>query len=121
MPAFVKTPKDERKWKRAKNAVKRAKKKPQKDFSNRDWGLTTHIFQRIKKSVKFICKAEKLVGGRGDYSNDGDFDQHELKMGIEIEMEHTADKDMAAEIARDHLSEDPKYYTHLKEMEKKYQ
>ena len=32
-------------------------------------------------------------------------------------MEHTDDKDKAAEIAKDHLTEDPKYYTRLAKME----
>jgi hypothetical protein len=38
----------------------------------------------------------------------------ELEMGIEIEMEHTDDKDKAKEIAMDHLWEDPSYYSKLK-------
>ena len=42
----------------------------------------------------------------------------ELDMGIESEMEHTLDKDLAAEIALDHLSEMPDYYTQLEQMEK---
>ena len=43
----------------------------------------------------------------------------ELSMGIKTEMEHTKDKDVAEKIARDHLAEDPKYYSKLKEMESK--
>lgn len=42
-------------------------------------------------------------------------DQYEK--GIEVELEHTEDKGMAAEIARDHLYEDPEYYTKLAKME----
>lgn len=45
-------------------------------------------------------------------------DAQELKWGIEIEMEHTKNPLIAAKIARDHLAEDPKYYTHLRAMEK---
>lgn len=41
-------------------------------------------------------------------------------MGIKVEMEHTSDPDIAKEIALDHLTEDPEYYTHLAEMEEKY-
>ena len=37
----------------------------------------------------------------------------ELKKGIKVEKEHTADIKIAKEIAMDHLVEDPKYYTKL--------
>lgn len=43
--------------------------------------------------------------------------RQELKRGMEVELEHTDDEDMANEIARDHLSELPDYYTRLKKME----
>jgi hypothetical protein len=48
-----------------------------------------------------------------------DYDEEELNMGIEIEMEHTSDPRIARKIALDHLAEFPKYYTALKEMEAK--
>lgn len=41
----------------------------------------------------------------------------ELAMGIETEMEHTDKSEYARAIALDHLFEDPKYYTKLKQME----
>ena len=41
-------------------------------------------------------------------------DPAQLKMGIEIEKEHTSDHALAQKIAMDHLKEDPKYYTKLK-------
>lgn len=37
----------------------------------------------------------------------------QLVRGIEVEMEHTKDAAMAEKIARDHLAEDPDYYTKL--------
>lgn len=43
--------------------------------------------------------------------------EQQLKMGIEIEKEHTDDSEEAAKIALDHLKEDPDYYTKLKKME----
>lgn len=46
-----------------------------------------------------------------------DYDPEQLKMGIEIEKEHTDDIQMAETIAKQHLEEDPKYYTKLKKME----
>lgn len=38
----------------------------------------------------------------------------QLKMGIEVELEHTKSKKVAKKIALDHLAEDPAYYTKLK-------
>ncbi len=42
----------------------------------------------------------------------------EFKKGIAVEMEHTTDRQVAKEIALDHLFEDPKYYTKLSSVEK---
>jgi len=39
--------------------------------------------------------------------------EKQLELGIKVEMEHTNDMNMAEEIAKDHLVEDPNYYTHL--------
>lgn len=44
--------------------------------------------------------------------------EHELKMGIEFEKEHTTDEATAREIALDHLNEFPNYYTALDKMER---
>ena len=41
-------------------------------------------------------------------------DAEQLNIGIEVEKEHTDDEKLAEEIARDHLAEDPHYYTKLK-------
>lgn len=41
----------------------------------------------------------------------------EFKKGIQTEMEHTTDREMAKEITLDHLFEDPKYYTKLATVE----
>ena len=43
--------------------------------------------------------------------------QKELQKGIEVELEHTKDREKAKEIAMDHLFEDPKYYQKLKKIE----
>ena len=44
----------------------------------------------------------------------GEVDPEELKMGIEVEYEHTKDKKIAEKIALDHLAENPHYYSLLK-------
>ena len=38
-------------------------------------------------------------------------------MGMDVEMEHTTDKETAKRIALDHLAEIDDYYTRLKKME----
>jgi hypothetical protein len=61
---------------------------------------------------------EHLKGGMGDGKQDVEFDPEELAMGVEIEKEHTNSALIAKEIAKDHLSEIPDYYSRLKNMEK---
>lgn len=55
--------------------------------------------------------------GEHDFVPDSDFDPSQLKLGIETEKEHTKSELIAKLIAKDHLKEDPKYYTKLKKME----
>ena len=42
----------------------------------------------------------------------------QIKKGVEIEKEHTNDKEKATEIAMDHVSEFPDYYDRIEKMEK---
>lgn len=46
------------------------------------------------------------------------YDPKELKVGTKIEMEHTNNVNVAEKIAKDHLREHPKYYTHFVKWEK---
>ena len=50
MPGFIKTPSDEARWAKAKNAVMKARKKGEKEFTDKDWGLSNSIFQKMKQS-----------------------------------------------------------------------
>ena len=61
---------------------------------------------------------DKIPGGKADKSKPSDFDPEQLRMGIEVEMEHTKNRKLAKEIAMDHLREDPKYYSKLKKVHK---
>jgi len=80
---------------------------------------------RIKSYQQFY--EQKVAGGLSAGMSIEDIAKHhgvkigELKpeydKGIEVEMEHTKDPEIAAEIARDHLYEDPKYYTKLATIE----
>ena len=47
---------------------------------------------------------------------DIDYDKKELKLGIKTELEHTDNKRIATIIAKQHLMEDPKYYSKLKKV-----
>lgn len=62
-------------------------------------------------------KPQKLIGGAADNVPLDTLPQPELKKGIEHEGEHTDDPDIAAEIASDHIVEDPKYYDKLEKLE----
>lgn len=56
------------------------------------------------------------------YSNEYPFTQvdiDQLQKGIEVELEHTTDRNVAAKIALDHLAEISNYYDLLEEMEQK--
>lgn len=63
----------------------------------------------------FGLREDSLPGGKGDETKETQVDPEQLQMGIKVEMEHTHDPDLAKEIAMDHLSEDPHYYSHLKD------
>lgn len=64
-----------------------------------------------------VSKARKRLPG-GHVRDPDDFDAKQLRIGAKHEHEHTSDDDIASEIAMDHLSEDPDYYTKLKQVEK---
>ena len=55
----------------------------------------------LKRTLSVLAKPQEV-------------DPKELKMGIEVEKEHTDNKHAAEKIARDHLAEHPDYYTRLK-------
>lgn len=60
---------------------------------------------------------EQEVGKHNDVP-DEKFDSEQLKIGIDIEKEHTNDIPTRKNIAKDHLNEIPDYYTRLKKLEK---
>jgi len=60
---------------------------------------------------------DKLKGGIADNIPDTKFNKIELKKGQEHEKEHTTDKSIAKEIAKDHITEDPQYYEKIDQIE----
>lgn len=78
---------------------------------------------------KYFIESNLLKGGKSDgmsveqlakkHSLPVDIIEKEIKMGIEVEREHTTDNNIARKIAMDHIFEFPNYYQELKKMEKK--
>lgn len=68
----------------------------------------------LLKTAEEECK-DMIPGGKGDHKDDDDFPKKELAKGRKVEKEHTKSKKKAKEIARDHLTEDKKYYSKLQE------
>lgn len=60
---------------------------------------------------------DRLPGGLADDRTPEDFDPKALARGLKVELEHTSDRDLATEIAMDHLTEDPDYYEKLATIE----
>ena len=74
---------------------------------------------------RLVLGSEALPGGKAKGKKPSDFDPDELAAGIKVEHEHLVGDgyskqeadDIAREIAMDHLSEIPDYYTRLDKME----
>jgi hypothetical protein len=79
------------------------------------------VFQMLDKGLneakEFIpgglSKGMTLAQIADKHKVDLDTLKKEFKKGVNVEMEHTTDVRVAAEIARDHIFEDPKYYDKL--------
>ncbi len=67
---------------------------------------------------KVALGAEKISGGLAAGKPDDAFPEEKTEQGEKVEMEHTTDEEVAEEIAKDHLAEDPDYYDKLKTIEK---
>lgn len=60
---------------------------------------------------------DQMPGGLADDNVPGDYANDALNEGVEVELEHVNDEQLATEIAMDHLEEDPDYYEKLEIME----
>lgn len=58
-----------------------------------------------------------IKGGLSSGLPDSVFSRAQINKGIKVELEHTKNRTMAKEIAKDHLVENPKYYDYLDQME----
>ena len=68
------------------------------------------------KTLIKIAKKHTTIGNR-NVNEMVKLLKKQLSMGMKVEMEHTNNRKRAEEIAMDHLSENPNYYTKLKKVE----
>ncbi len=86
-----------------------------KEAALHERNVTKPLYRQPKNKYR---KADKIPGGLADKKKPSDFDPKKLAAGIKVEMEHTSDRAIAAEIAMDHLTEDLDYYEKLETIEK---
>ena len=111
------------------------------DVVNRLQGIITPEPFEDGHIAMFVCEMDiskdNIPGGKAEgksledfyhkYDSKGYYDirnfeeefNKKLDAGIKVEMEHTTDREIAKEIACDHLWEDLEYYTKLAKIEKK--
>jgi hypothetical protein len=77
------------------------------DTEYNDWDVSYREF------YEHITEVNSLTGGVGDVTAPSNVNTKELSIGVQVEMEHTNDEKIATEIAMDHLTEDPQYYSKL--------
>lgn len=73
---------------------------------------------KLRDILNGIGKDQTLKSLSKKWSVDLETISKEFALGVEVESEHTKFKSVAKKIAMDHLTEDPKYYTKLKKIEK---
>ncbi len=71
-----------------------------------------HPCDCVEEQEEVEYKGNKIMVGKHDDVSDSRFDPDELSMGIEDELQHTNDdKRVAKNIAKDHLTQIPDYYS----------
>jgi hypothetical protein len=67
------------------------------------------FLKQLNEENKVVSALEKQ--GKAKNRSDSDFCPIEMEIGIAVEHEHVKDDKAAKEIAKDHLAENPHYYT----------
>jgi len=67
------------------------------------------FLEQLSEENKVVSALEKQ--GKAKNKPDSDFCPIEMEIGIAVEHEHVKDDKAAKEIAKDHLTENPHYYT----------
>jgi 8-oxo-dGTP pyrophosphatase MutT (NUDIX family) len=86
-------------------------------IANARMAAINHLIAEASKKQAAAVK-DVLSGGEADHKPDSEFPQEALAEGKKHEREHTDNAEVAEEIAKDHLSEDPAYYEKAKALEK---
>lgn len=76
------------------------------------------MIDAFSDELEKIAWKDHLPGGLADKKKPSQFNPRQLKKGKKVELEHVDNKELATEIAMDHLTEDPAYYDKLSLIEK---
>jgi len=93
------------------------------DAEFHDWAESQDRDTSALEAAAYVLASKFAAFLKGGFANEKGFtekdaDPKELKMGIEVELEHIPDKEVAKRISLDHLAEAKDYYSRLKKMEK---
>ena len=81
------------------------------------WNKLNSLYTEEEQLAGGLADGKTLADIAGKHGRPIAHIQSQYKQGMPVEREHTDDKKKASEIVRDHLCEDPDYYTKLREME----
>ena len=84
-------------------------------FSNQVMNVLTN---RLPQMNKKSADQNPLKGGIGDKMDLSKQNPQQVNKGIAVEKEHTPKTELAKDIVKDHLTEDPDYYSKLEKIEK---
>jgi len=73
--------------------------------------------KKVKKMIRRE-QGDSIKGGKADKKKPSAFNKKQIQIGTKVEREHTSSNLKAREIAMDHLTEIPDYYTRLLKMER---
>lgn len=76
-----------------------------------------HIDKHEFEEVAYSLLGNLMSGGKSKGILPKNLDMEQLRMGIQVEYEHSSDIETSTKIAIDHLTEIPDYYTRLAKME----
>jgi hypothetical protein len=82
------------------------------EMISRRFGILSEQLFEAKQGEEPVGN-DLVQGGVGDMTSNDQVPPDELLVGSEVEKEHTGDDALAQELARDHLTQNPNYYSTL--------
>ena len=109
MPGFVRTPKDEARWSKAKDAAKRSKKKDEDSFTDQDWALVNHIYHQMGKAEELGKAVKDMMKGSKDEASVEELQSflEKARKRLSDEAEDPYEKDDADELGEGFREFDP--------------